>query len=100
MGEIDWTKPAVEIERLVRGLYPWPCAYTTLDGKSIKLVSAEVVDAEDPDVAVGKVCQVTKKFFAIKCGEKALKIKTLQPEGKKPMDCVAFLNGNKVELGM
>ncbi len=100
MGEIDWTKPAVEIERLVRGLYPWPCAYTTLDGKSIKLVSTEVVDAEDPDVAVGKVCQVTKKFFAIKCGEKALKIKTLQPEGKKPMDCVAFLNGNKVELGM
>ncbi|SEQ08465.1 methionyl-tRNA formyltransferase [Lachnospiraceae bacterium NE2001] len=100
MGEIDWTKSATEIERLVRGLYPWPCAYTTLDGKSIKLVSAEVVDVVDDSVDVGKVCEVTKKYFTIKCGEGALKIKTLQPEGKKPMDCVAFLNGNKVELGM
>ena len=100
MGEIDWSKSAAEIERLVRGLYPWPCAYTTLDGKNIKLVSAEVIDVEDNSVPVGKVCQVTKKFFAIKCGEGALKIKMLQPEGKKPMDCVAFLNGNKVELGM
>ena len=99
MGIIDWNKPAVEIERLVRGLYPWPCAFMTLGDKNLKLIESEVVDVLDDTVSVGKVCEVTKKYFVIKCGEKGLKIKKLQPEGKKPMDTVAFLNGYKVVVG-
>lgn len=45
LGFIDWTKPAVEIERLIRGLNPWPSAYTHLNGKTFKVWSAKVIDA-------------------------------------------------------
>ena len=99
MGQLDFTKTAVELERLVRGLYPWPCAYMSLEGKNLKIIDSEVVDIKDESVPVGAVCEVTKKYFVIRCSEGGLKIKKLQPEGKKPMDTVAFLNGYKVEIG-
>lgn len=47
LGFIDWTKPAVEIERLIRGLNPWPSAYTHLNGKTFKVWSAKVIDGSD-----------------------------------------------------
>ena len=46
MGDIDWTKPAVEIERLIRGLNPWPSAYTSWSDKTMKIWEAEVLDKE------------------------------------------------------
>lgn len=97
LGNIDFNKPACEIERLIRGLNPWPCAYTTLDGKSLKLYKAMVVDKEGRP---GEIIEVTKKTFTVACGEGALVIKNLQPEGKKPMDTASFLNGNKLSTGM
>lgn len=97
LGNIDFNKPACEIERLIRGLNPWPCAYTTLDGKSLKLYKAVVVDKEGKP---GEIIEVTKKTFTVACGEGALVIKNLQPEGKKPMDTASFLNGNKLSTGM
>ncbi|MBQ8412562.1 MAG: methionyl-tRNA formyltransferase [Lachnospiraceae bacterium] len=97
LGNIDFTKDAVSIERLIRGLNPWPCAYTTLDGKSIKIYKADVVEKSGTP---GEIIEVTKKNFTIACGKDALLIRSLQPEGKKPMDTVAFLNGNKIEVGM
>ncbi len=99
MGNIDFTKSAEEIERLIRGLNPWPCAYTTLDNKGIKLFKADVVDVED-GYKPGEIVEVTKKTFTIACGKGALVIKNLQPEGKKPMDTVSYLNGNKITVGM
>ena len=97
MGNIDFSKDAASIERLIRGLNPWPCAYTTLDGKSLKLFKADVVEKEGNP---GEIIEVTKKNFTVACGKDALVIRNLQPEGKKPMDTVAFLNGNKIEVGM
>ena len=99
MGQLDFSKSAAELERLVRGLYPWPCAYMTLDGKNLKIIDSEITDVKDESVQIGAVCEVTKKYFVIRCSEGGLKIKKLQPEGKKPMDTVAFLNGYKVEVG-
>ncbi len=97
MGDIDFTKSAIEIERLIRGLNPWPCAYTMLDGKSIKIYKADVVDKQGTP---GEIIEVTKKNFTIACGKDALLIRSLQPEGKKQMDTVAYLNGNKITVGM
>ncbi len=97
MGDIDFNKDAVAIERLIRGLNPWPCAYTTLDGKGLKIFKAHVVEKHG---VPGEIIEVTKKTFTVACGKDALVIKNLQPEGKKPMDTVAFLNGNKIEVGM
>lgn len=95
MGDIDFTQPAEKIERLVRGLQPWPCAFTKINGKSVKIYGANVVDKPE-GVQPGSVINVTKKSFAIACGEGAIQITRLQPEGKKPMDTAAFLAGNKL----
>ncbi len=99
MGNIDFTKSATEIERLIRGLNPWPCAYTKIDGKTVKLYKAQVKSLE-ADGKPGEIVEVTKKTFTIACGKDALIIKSLQPEGKKQMDTVAYLNGNKLTVGM
>ncbi len=97
IGRIDFQNDASYIERLIRGLNPWPCAYTTLEGKILKLYKAVVVDE---DGTPGEIIRVTRKDFTVACGKGALIIKNLQPEGKKPMDTVAFLNGNRLQPGM
>ena len=103
MGRLDFTKGSREIERLVRALYPWPCVYTEIDGKGLKIISAGVSEVQDEEAALsaepGTVINVTKKNFTVKCGNGALTILKLQPEGKKVMDCSAFLNGYKVSVG-
>ena len=103
MGRLDFTKDSRGIERLVRALYPWPCVYTEIDGKGLKIISAGVSEVQDEEAALsaepGTVINVTKKNFTVKCGNGALTILKLQPEGKKVMDCSAFLNGYKVSVG-
>ena len=98
-GRMDFSRSAEELERSVRGYYPWPCAYTDLAGKNMKILQVEVVENKDENAAPGTVIEVTKKYFVVACGEGALKIKKLQPEGKGAMDCAAFLNGNRMETG-
>ncbi len=98
MGHIDFMQPAEQIERLVRGLQPWPCAFTSINGKNVKIYGAKVVDVPCATVP-GQIVNVTKKSFAIACGAGALQITRLQPEGKKPMDTAAFLAGNKLSEG-
>lgn len=113
MGRLDFTQPADALERLVRGLIPWPCAFTTIDGKTVKLYKTEIkrTDAayrqavqekagQALTFAPGEILEVTKKYFVIACGEDALLIRVLQPEGKKAMDAASYLNGNKLEAGM
>ncbi len=97
MGEMDFSKSATELERLIRGLNPWPCAYTEINGKMIKIYSAEVVQVTGNP---GEILDTTNKSFTIACKEGGLKIKSLQPEGKKCMDTAAYLNGNKIINGM
>nr|WP_078787175.1 methionyl-tRNA formyltransferase [Eubacterium ruminantium] len=98
MGKVDWNDPADKIERLIRGLQPWPVVYATLNDKNLKIYAASVEG--DRDGEPGEIVEVTKKNFVVKCGSGSLRIKSVQPEGKKRMDSVAFLNGNKIEPGM
>ncbi|MCM1272353.1 MAG: methionyl-tRNA formyltransferase [Clostridium sp.] len=100
LGNIDFTRSAEEIERQIRGLFPWPCAYTKIMDKTVKLLEAQVVKQDVSDFQAGEIVNVTKKSFQIACGSDALLIKRLQPEGKKEMDAAAYLNGNKLEAGM
>lgn len=101
LGEIDFTKPAGEIECLIRGLNPWPSAYTFLDGKTLKIWRAEVLEdtQETEKKEPGTVVSVEKDGFIIKAGEGMLKVKELQLEGKKRMEAAAFLRGYPVETG-
>ena len=105
MGELDFTKDAASLERLIRGLQPWPVAYTKMNQKTVRIYEASV--CEQPEEALedgtqivpGMIVRVTKKNFTVACGNGALMIRKLQPEGKKPMDCAAFLAGNKLKTG-
>ena len=98
LGKIDFTKPAVEIERLIRGLNPWPSAYTSLHGKTLKIWDANVVDGE-ANGKPGEVIHVDKTSFTVMTGDKALEIVEMQLEGKKRMLTEAFLRGYTVEKG-
>ena len=91
-GLIDWSKSAFEINCKIRGLHAWPVAYTKVDGKMLKIFSAEIVDNQAES---GKVLEKEKELV-IACGKDALKITELQLEGSKRMKTEDFLRGKKI----
>ncbi len=119
MGQIDFSKDAETIRNLVRGLDPWPSAFTHLDGKMLKIWKAEALSKADFDVltaslspeasskakelsesqAFGTIVAVLKDSFVVLAKDSLLKITEVQLEGKKRMDVKSFLLGNKLELG-
>lgn len=99
MGEIDWTKPAEEIERLIRGLNPWPSAYTHLGGKTLKIWRAHVENNALQGAEPGIIAVLNKQELGIQTGEGVLFIDELQLEGKKRMETDAFLRGFSVAQG-
>ena len=83
MGELDWAKSATELERLIRGLNPWPSAFSHLNGKTLKIWEASVEEENGGRKSNrGTVLQADAKGFRIQTGEGILKIDTLQMEGK------------------
>ena len=93
MGALDFNRPAKELECLIRGVNPWPVAYTMLDGKRVKIYDADVVDGcAEAGTIISK-----KKELIIATGDKALSIKEIQPEGKRRMAIKDFLNGKPIE---
>ncbi|MDC7294230.1 methionyl-tRNA formyltransferase [Butyrivibrio sp. DSM 10294] len=121
MGKIDFSKDAETIRNLVRGLNPWPSAFTSLEGKMLKIWSAKALDEEGFDAvyggqeseedfavrqqlvkdnAYGSIAAVAKDSFAVLTGGGYLQILEVQLEGKKRMDAKSFLLGNRVKVGL
>ena len=98
MGEIRWEDPAISIERLIRGLNPWPSAYTGWQDKTMKIWEAEILD-EDSGQEPGTVVRVDKDGFLVQTGKGLLKVTALQIPGKKRMEADAFLRGYSMEPG-
>lgn len=100
-GNIDWNKSAAEIECLIRGMNPWPSAYTAWRGKTLKIWAASVYPKKEIDeMAVpGTVVGVTKQALLVQTGDGVLALEELQPEGKKRMPVDAFLRGYPMEAG-
>ncbi len=98
MGRIDWEKEAKVIERLIRGLNPWPSAYTYLGEKTLKIWQAQVEERETGEKP-GTVIEVNKKELKVQTGKGILSLEEVQLEGKKRMEIDAFLRGNAVEKG-
>lgn len=95
LGHIDFTKSAVEIEQLIRGLNPWPSAFVYVDDKTLKIWDADVIDEpvkEEPGTIIS-----TNKALKVATGDGYLDIKELQLAGKKRMDIVSFLNGYSIK---
>lgn len=108
LGDIDWNQSAVFIERLIRGLNPWPSAYTKWSGKTLKLWSAEALPPEEApglspeageEASAGQVVHTDKHTLIIKTGQGLLSIRELQMEGKKRMDTETFLRGYPIPQG-
>lgn len=98
LGNIDWKKSAIEIERLIRGLNPWPSAFSFLDGKTFKIWKATVLPAKN-DYEPGCIVEVTKNDIKVQTGDGVLSLEEVQLQGKKRMDTASFLRGYKVETG-
>lgn len=98
LGDIDWSMDAAAIERLIRGLNPWPSAYTRWNGKMLKIWDALVLPSEH-DAPCGTVIEASGDSLKVQTGNGVLKILSLQLEGKKRMDTAAFLRGYPVEMG-
>lgn len=98
LGSIDWSKDAESIECLIRGLDPWPSAYTRLADKTLKIWKAKVVSHELLS-APGCIVKVEKDKIFVQAGNGILSLLEVQLEGKKRMETEAFLNGNAIEEG-
>ncbi len=97
MGNLDFSLPADKILCKIYGLNPWPCAYSTLLGKKIKIFKAQKVDCNEK-YDFGTIFDIKDGFF-VACGENtAIFITEIQAEGKKRMSVSDFLKGNKVEI--
>ena len=102
MGLINFGKSAAELERLVRGLNPWPSAFTFWNGKTLKVWESFVVKSEEAGTEKpepGTVVKTDKKGIYVACGEDVLVLSQVQLEGKKRMDADAFLRGCHIETG-
>lgn len=98
LGNIDWSKTAETIECLIRGLDPWPSAYTRLGDKTLKIWKARV-DSHEIKGMPGDIVGVDKKHIFVQAGNGILELLEIQLEGKKRMFTETFLNGFSVEEG-
>lgn len=97
LSPIDWTKSARQIHDQVRGLIPWPCAQTVLNGKTVKVFATEIGEATEAEA--GKIIAANKKGITFACGDGlSLRITELQPEGGKRMVAGAYLAGHPIQV--
>ena len=94
--QIDWNKPAEEIRNFVRGLSPYPAAWTELNGQHCKIFEVVLKNEKSPDKKPGEFVSDNKKFVAIKAADQLVFIEELQLQGKKRMPVEDFLRGNKI----
>lgn len=99
MGLLDFQKDAETLERLIRGLNPWPSAYTYLNGKTLKIWKAVVEKSGSEPENPGTIIKADKDGIHVVCGQDILILQEVQLEGKKRMDAAAFLRGCHVESG-
>lgn len=100
MGLMDFSKSATELERLVRGMNPWPSAYTFLNGKTLKVWKCSVESENCGKEVPGTITGVDKKGIHVACGTDKLVLEEVQLEGKKRMETDAFLRGYQVTEGI
>ncbi|MFW6026104.1 MAG: methionyl-tRNA formyltransferase, partial [Candidatus Woesearchaeota archaeon] len=106
-GKIDWSLSAGKIINMVRAFNPWPCAFTNLNGKTLKIYSAELAsdkleqikrDYNPKFYTNGEVVLASpKKGLFIKTGDGVIRLTNIQMEGSKAMDDKSFINGKKIK---
>ncbi len=98
LGHVDWARPALELHCAIRGLDPWPSAYGFLNEKRFRFFSPQIVTRKATEQP-GTICQVEPQGLLIATGTDYVRIREIQPEGKKRMSVQACLNGTTINPG-
>jgi len=98
-GRIDWTKGAKTIRDLVRGLLPWPAAYTAYQGKTVKILDAQVLPGDTGGAKPGTVLGVDGQGIRVATGRGVLLLRRVHPESAKAMDAQSFAAGHRLSPG-
>lgn len=94
-ARLDWSRPAVELERLVRAFNPWPICHSTLNGEPLKVLAAQLGEGKG---APGSVLAADKSGLTVACGEGALRLTRLQLPGGKPLSFADLYNSRREQF--
>src|SRR5262249_20728596 len=102
-GAIDWTRSAASIHNLIRGLHPWPHAFTYLDGRRLIVLRSRVAESSPtaslPASRAGTIVEAAGDRLLVATGDGVLAIEELQAEGRRPMTTREFLAGSRLAAG-
>lgn len=99
-GKINWNMPAVNIERLIRGMNPWPSAFTFINQQLLKIWEADIIESDATHMSPGTIVEIRpKEGIVVQCQDHQLLIRSLQLQGKKRMSAADFINGYQVIVG-
>jgi methionyl-tRNA formyltransferase len=99
MAKINWECSSSDIHNFVRGLNPWPIAYTHYEDKVMKIYKSKVID-ELSDKKIGSIIEVSKEGLKVVTGTGVLLIEEIQFPGKKPLKVKDYIIGNKIDVGV
>ena len=94
-ARIDWSRPAVELERLVRAFNPWPICHSTLNGEPLKVLAATLGEGSGQP---GQILSASKDGLTVACGEGALRLTRLQLPGGKPLSFADLYNSRREQF--
>ncbi len=98
-GKLDWQRPAMELERLVRAFMPWPGTHCLLGGVQMKVHRAEIIANADACPAPGTIVAADAQGIVVSCGSGLLSLAEVQLEGGKRLNASEFLRGHPLEAG-
>ena len=96
-GWIDWSRSAADLARHVRAMWPWPRAWTTVDGELMQVHRADVVDDDRDGHEPGAVIAARQRLI-VTCGDGGLELTQVEPAGRRAMSGAAYLNGRRTPL--
>jgi methionyl-tRNA formyltransferase len=96
-ARLDWSRPAVELERLVRAFNPWPICHSTLDGEPLKVLAAALGDGKGQP---GQILAASKDGLTVACGDGALRLTRLQLPGGKPLNFADLFNSRREQFAV
>lgn len=98
-GLLDWSQPAATLLNQIRGVSPWPGAWTELHKKRIKVIEAELSTLKSPQAKPGDIIHLSPHAIEVACGDGSLALRTLQLEGKRALPVRDFVNGFPMKRG-
>ncbi|MBB2494307.1 methionyl-tRNA formyltransferase [Aquipseudomonas ullengensis] len=94
-ARLDWSRPAVELERLVRAFNPWPICHSTLNGEPLKVLAASLGEGQGQP---GQILAASKDGLTVACGDGALRLTRLQLPGGKPLNFADLYNSRREQF--